>query len=108
MPIARKNGIPHDHASRGPNSTSFSAHRSESEGGCNLTVDLRKQTISGDNGLEFHFDIDPFHKQVLLEGLDDIGMTLKHEPEISAYEKSHPIKTVMYEPVDSKHFAAPN
>lgn len=82
--------------------------RANSEAGCKLTVDLHGQTISGDNGLEFHFDIDPFHKQVLLEGLDDIGMTLKHEPDISAYEKNHPMKTVMYEPVDSKHFAAPN
>jgi 3-isopropylmalate/(R)-2-methylmalate dehydratase small subunit len=82
--------------------------RANSDAGCKLTVDLQRQTISGDNALEFHFDIDPFQKQVLLEGLDDIGMTLKHEPDISAYEKSHPIKTVMYEPVDSKHFAAPN
>ncbi len=82
--------------------------RTESESGCKLTVDLHKQTVSGDNGLEFHFDIDPFHKQVLLEGLDDIGMTLKHEPEISTYEKNHPMKAVMYEPVDFKHFAAPN
>ena len=82
--------------------------RANSEAGCKLNVDLHSQTISGDNGLEFHFDIDPFHKQVLLEGLDDVGMTLKHEPDIAAYEKKHPMKTVMYEPVDSKHFAAPN
>ena len=58
-------------------------------------MDLRSQTISGDGGLEFHFDIDPFHKQVLLEGLDDIGMTLKHEPDISAYEKNDPMKAVI-------------
>jgi 3-isopropylmalate/(R)-2-methylmalate dehydratase small subunit len=82
--------------------------RANAEGGCKLAVDLRSQTISGDAGLEFHFDIDPFHKQVLLEGLDDIGMTLKHEPDISAYEKDHPMNAVMYEPVDFKHFAAPN
>jgi 3-isopropylmalate/(R)-2-methylmalate dehydratase small subunit len=82
--------------------------RANDQAGCKLTVDLRSQTISGDAGLEIHFDIDPFHKQVLLEGLDDIGMTLKHEPDISAYEKNHPMKAVMYEPVDFKHFAAPN
>lgn len=81
--------------------------RASSEAGLRLTVDLRKQTVSGD-GFEYHFDIDPFHKQVLLEGLDDIGMTLKHEANITAFEKSHPIKVVMYEPVDFKHFAAPN
>jgi 3-isopropylmalate/(R)-2-methylmalate dehydratase small subunit len=81
--------------------------RANSEAGLRLTVDLRKQTISGD-GIEYHFDIDPFHKQVLLEGLDDIGMTLKHEADIAAFEKTHPMKAVMYEPVDFKHFAAPN
>jgi 3-isopropylmalate/(R)-2-methylmalate dehydratase small subunit len=81
--------------------------RADSDAGLRLTVDLRKQTISGD-GIEYHFDIDPFHKQVLLEGLDDIGMTLKHEADITAFEKSHPAKAVMYEPVDVKHFAAPN
>jgi 3-isopropylmalate/(R)-2-methylmalate dehydratase small subunit len=82
--------------------------RAESEGGCELTVDLRSQTIAGAGDLQFHFDIDPFHKQVLLEGLDDIGMTLKHAPEIAAYELQHPAKATVYEPVDSKHFAAPN
>ena len=45
---------------------------------------------------------------MLLEGLDDIGMTLKHESEIAAYEQSHHPKATMYEPVDFKHFAAPN
>jgi 3-isopropylmalate/(R)-2-methylmalate dehydratase small subunit len=82
--------------------------RAESEGGCELSVDLRTQTIAGAGDLQFHFDIDPFHKQVLLEGLDDIGMTLKHAPEIAAYELQHPAKATVYEPVDSKHFAAPN
>ena len=81
--------------------------RAGADAGLRLTVDLRKQTISGD-GIEYHFDIDPFHKQVLLEGLDDVGMTLKHEGDIAAFEKSHPSKAVMYEPVDFKHFAAPN
>src|SRR5580704_13330976 len=79
--------------------------RAESKGGCKLTVDLRDQTISGEGELRVHFDIDPFHKQVLLEGLDDIGMTLKHAPEIAAYELQHPAKATVYEPVDSKHFA---
>jgi 3-isopropylmalate/(R)-2-methylmalate dehydratase small subunit len=81
--------------------------RANSEAGCKLTVDLKTQTVSAD-GIAYHFDIDPFHKQVLLEGLDDIGMTLKHEAEITAFEKTHPEKAVMYEPVDFKHFAAPN
>jgi 3-isopropylmalate/(R)-2-methylmalate dehydratase small subunit len=58
--------------------------RANSEAGLKLTVDLRTQTVSAD-GIAYHFDIDPFHKQVLLEGLDDIGMTLKHEAEITAF-----------------------
>jgi 3-isopropylmalate/(R)-2-methylmalate dehydratase small subunit len=82
--------------------------RAESAAGCTLTVDLRAQTIVGDGGLTIPFEMDAFHKQVLLEGLDDIGMTLKHEPEIAAYEQRHHPKATMYEPVDFKHFAAPN
>jgi 3-isopropylmalate/(R)-2-methylmalate dehydratase small subunit len=54
--------------------------------GYRLTVDLSEQTIRGDDGVELHFDIDPFRKQCLLEGLDDIGLTLQVEDRISAYE----------------------
>ncbi len=76
--------------------------------GYKLTVDLLSQTISeagpGEGGLKIHFDIDEYSKQVLLEGLDDIGVTLKHEPEISAYERSHHPVATMYEPVDARSF----
>ncbi|MBX3277063.1 MAG: 3-isopropylmalate dehydratase small subunit [Acidobacteria bacterium] len=54
--------------------------------GYRLTVDLSEQMITGDDGVELHFDIDPFRKQCLLEGLDDIGLTLQVEDRISAYE----------------------
>lgn len=54
--------------------------------GYRLTIDLSEQTITGDDGIELHFDIDPFRKQCLLEGLDDIGLTLQVEDRISAYE----------------------
>ena len=38
------------------------------------------------NGEEIHFDVDPFRKHSLLNGLDDIGQTLQHAPRIAAYE----------------------
>jgi 3-isopropylmalate/(R)-2-methylmalate dehydratase small subunit len=51
-----------------------------------LTVDLARQVVVRPNGEEVHFDIDPFRKRLLLEGLDDIGQTLQHAPRIDAYE----------------------
>lgn len=55
--------------------------------GYRLTVDLPTQTISDDDGLSIGFDIDPFKKKTLLEGLDDIAQTLKSEGAIDKYEK---------------------
>ncbi|HVA12471.1 MAG TPA: 3-isopropylmalate dehydratase small subunit [Stellaceae bacterium] len=51
-----------------------------------LTVDLASQTITRPDGGTVKFDIDPFLKDCLLNGLDDIGLTLKKEPKIAAYE----------------------
>jgi 3-isopropylmalate/(R)-2-methylmalate dehydratase small subunit len=56
-----------------------------------LIVDLETQTISDDYGLQYHFDVDPFRKQCLLQGLDDIGLTLQHEDAIRRYELAHGI-----------------
>ena len=50
-------------------------------------MDLPTQTISDDDGLSIRFDIDPFKKKTLLEGLDDIAQTLKSESAIENYEK---------------------
>ncbi len=61
-----------DDADRGSNAT--------------LTVDLENQTISGPDGGTITFDIDPGRKHILLEGLDDIAMTLKRDESISGYE----------------------
>lgn len=61
-----------DDAERGANAT--------------LTVDLESQTIKGPDGGEIHFDIDPSRKQALLEGLDDIGLTLEKADTISSFE----------------------
>jgi len=56
--------------------------------GYRLTIDLENNRITADDGLEIHFDLDPFRKKCLLEGLDDIGLTLQHEARIDEYEKS--------------------
>ncbi len=55
--------------------------------GYQLTVDLTAQTIMLPTGEAIHFDIDPFKKHCLLNGLDDIGLTLQHADEIEQYEK---------------------
>ncbi|HXK61113.1 MAG TPA: 3-isopropylmalate dehydratase small subunit, partial [Acidobacteriota bacterium] len=52
-----------------------------------LTVDLEKQLISDDEGLELRFEVDPFRRECLLKGLDDIGLTLQYEADIRAYEE---------------------
>ncbi len=51
-----------------------------------LTIDLCEQTISRPNGVKISFDVDPFRKQCLLEGLDDIGLTLEKKSAITDYE----------------------
>ena len=74
--------------------------RTEATEGYQLTVDLPSQTVRDQQGLDLHFDITPFRKQVLLEGLDDIGLTLKHAPAIAAYEASHRPAVNLYGSVD--------
>jgi 3-isopropylmalate/(R)-2-methylmalate dehydratase small subunit len=53
--------------------------------GAELTVDLEEQTAG-----PFAFEIDAFERRCLLEGLDDIALTLRHEDEIAAFEAAHP------------------
>jgi 3-isopropylmalate/(R)-2-methylmalate dehydratase small subunit len=55
--------------------------------GYKLTVDLAAQTVSTPTGASFRFEIDAFRKHCLLNGLDDIGLTLQHVDEIKAYEE---------------------
>ncbi|TBW40105.1 3-isopropylmalate dehydratase small subunit [Siculibacillus lacustris] len=61
-----------DDAARGANAT--------------VTVDLVAQEIRGPDGGTVHFDVDPFRRHCLLEGLDDIGLTLEKADAIAAYE----------------------
>jgi 3-isopropylmalate/(R)-2-methylmalate dehydratase small subunit len=55
-------------------------------GNARLTVDLARQVVVRPNGEEFHFDVDPFRKHSLLNGLDDIGQTLQYASAIDSYE----------------------
>ena len=61
---------------------------SDAEKGANsiIEVDLEKQTIASSDGTVFTFDVDPFKKHCLLNGLDDIGLTMEKESDITAYE----------------------
>ena len=63
--------------------------RAAAQPGYRLTIDLKQQTLADSKGLCLTFEVDPFRRQCLLEGLDDIGLTLVHEPKITAYEKTH-------------------
>jgi 3-isopropylmalate/(R)-2-methylmalate dehydratase small subunit len=54
--------------------------------GYQLTVDLPRQVIVKPDGSELMFDVEPFRKQCLLNGWDDIGLTLRHADEIRAFE----------------------
>ena len=54
-----------------------------------LTINLEAQTVTDEQGFKAHFDIDPFRKHCLLNGLDDIGLTLLHEAELDSYEAKH-------------------
>jgi len=55
-------------------------------GNAKLTVDLERQVVVRPNGEEIHFEIDPFRKHLLLNGLDDIGQTMQHDKAIGGYE----------------------
>jgi 3-isopropylmalate/(R)-2-methylmalate dehydratase small subunit len=58
--------------------------------GYRATVDLESKTVSDGNGFSAAFAIDDFQRYCLLEGLDDIGLTLKHEGEITRFEQQRP------------------
>jgi len=54
-----------------------------------LTISLEDQTVTDTDGFHATFEIDPFRKHCLLNGLDDIGLTLLHEDKLNAYESNH-------------------
>ena len=56
-----------------------------------MTVDLEACEVSDEHGLLLEFEVQSFRRHCLLNGLDDIALTLEHESKISAYERSHGI-----------------
>lgn len=59
--------------------------------GYQLTIDLETKKITDEQGLEIPFELDDFRRHKLLNGLDDIALTLEKESDIAAYEKAHGI-----------------
>ena len=59
-----------------------------------LTVDLKACTVSDDVGFSRSFTVDPFRRQCLLEGLDDIALSLRHTDEVAAWEAAHGLPAV--------------
>ena len=57
--------------------------------GYKLTADLETCTLSDDHGLSLQFEVEEFRRHCLLNGLDDIGLTLEHEDKIADYERAH-------------------
>jgi 3-isopropylmalate/(R)-2-methylmalate dehydratase small subunit len=67
-----------------------------------LTVDLETLRIEDGRGFAATFTMDEFSRHCLLNGLDDIGLTLRHEPEIAAYEARHPVRVAMADGLRSR------
>jgi 3-isopropylmalate/(R)-2-methylmalate dehydratase small subunit len=76
--------------------------RTDAAEGYSITVDLEQQVVTDDKGLRYGFTIDPFRRECLLKGLDDIGLTLLHEADISAFEKKSLRVPKMSAPLDVK------
>ena len=77
--------------------------RTEKNEGYRVTVDLEHQIVTDDKGLRYPFTIDPFRRECLLKGLDDIGLTLVHEAEIAAFEKKNLRVPVLHDSLDVKY-----
>lgn len=61
----------------------------EENTGYRLKIDLEQQTVTAPDNTVYPFEVDPFRKHCLLNGLDDIGLTLQHAEEIKAFEAKH-------------------
>ena len=57
--------------------------------GATMTVDLPSQTVTGPDGSTYRFTIDAFKKKCLLEGLDEVGITLQHDAALTAFENNY-------------------
>ena len=65
--------------------------RAAAHEGYRLTVDLKTRKITDDHGLELSFEVDDFRRHCLLEGQDEIALTLEQQDKITAYEETHGI-----------------
>jgi 3-isopropylmalate/(R)-2-methylmalate dehydratase small subunit len=63
--------------------------RAAANGGYKITVSLEDQTVRDDHGFYAQFQIDPFRRYCLLDGLDDIGLTLRHAGALDKFETEH-------------------
>jgi 3-isopropylmalate/(R)-2-methylmalate dehydratase small subunit len=73
--------------------------RSLSSPGYMLTVDLESCTVQDDDGLSARFEVDPVRRQCLLDGLDEIDLTLRQENEIAAWESRHYVTSPKVRPL---------
>jgi len=76
-------------------------HRVAATPGYRLTADLETQMVTDESGLEISFEVDPFRRQCLLNGWDDIGLTLRHADRIQAFEEAHHPAAALYAPLDA-------
>jgi 3-isopropylmalate/(R)-2-methylmalate dehydratase small subunit len=77
--------------------------RTEANDGYRVNVDLEQQLITDDKGLRHCFTIDPFRRECLLKGLDDIGLTLVHEADITAFENKNLHVPSLHSSLDVKY-----
>jgi len=73
----------------GEDSVAILLQKIEANLGMELSVDLESQTVKCE-GFEATFDVDPFRRERMLNGLDDIGLSLQHEGEITTFEANRP------------------
>jgi 3-isopropylmalate/(R)-2-methylmalate dehydratase small subunit len=69
--------------------------RTQDNANYRLSIDLEKLTVEDGQGFSATFAMDEFARHCLLNGLDDIGLTLNHESAIAAYESKHPVRPEM-------------
>jgi 3-isopropylmalate/(R)-2-methylmalate dehydratase small subunit len=70
--------------------------------GYQISIDLEALKVTDGGAIDFSFEVDPFRRKCLLQGLDDIGLTCAHEAEIAAYERTNKPLAISYDPVDVK------
>ena len=75
--------------------------RTEKTEGYKLAADLEAQTVTDDSGLKYSFQLDPFRRECLLNGWDDIGLTLRFNDQIAQFEKANNPNATRYGPLET-------